>query len=111
MDWCELEDIYTRLRYLMQTYGWIELDPTDFAGDTMFYREHKKTMVYVVNIGLNHVPRRRVKKDAYKVYNMLKGEVDVYYGYATPSVVISKRRKCVPTYCSEQNLRRLRSMR
>ena len=111
MDWCDLEDIYTRLRYLMQTYGWIELDSVDFAGDTIFYKEDKKHMLYVVNIGLKHAPRRRVKKDAYKIFRMLDGEVDVYYGYATPRVVISRCRKCVPTYCSEQSLRRLRSMR
>lgn len=111
MDWCEVEDIYIRLRYLMQAYGWVELDTIDFAGDIVFYKEEKKQMLYVINVGLECAPRHRVKKDAYKVYHMLKEEVDVYYGYATPSVVLSKRKKCVPAYCSEQSLRRLRSMR
>ena len=44
MDWCDLEDIYTRLRYLMQTYGWIELDSVDFAGDTIFYKEDRDSI-------------------------------------------------------------------
>lgn len=111
MDWCEMEDVHTRLRYLMETYGWVELDPVDFAGDLLFYKEEKKKMVYVVDVGLEYAPRHRVKKDAHKVYHMLKGEFEIYYGYATPTVVLSKRRRYIPAHCSAESLRRLRSMR